>query len=127
MEEDEEDYTPYCKHCTACGNDGCCSATMCSPDHPDCAYSHTYLEDLKDEQGYFLFAFSKLKENDFFGYKDPFEKIYDNYIKSSNKAKEFDKLKIAYRASHVVFNLLDEFNYFDKGFDYFWKDSYEEN
>jgi hypothetical protein len=29
MIEKEEDYNPYCTVCTACGEDGCCSALAC--------------------------------------------------------------------------------------------------
>ena len=41
-----EDYNPYCPVCSGCGEDGCCSATMCQLSE-DGSYCQTYLEDLK--------------------------------------------------------------------------------
>lgn len=40
-----EEYNPYCPICSACGEDGCCSATSCKQ-HPDGDYCETYLKDL---------------------------------------------------------------------------------
>lgn len=42
----EENYSPYCKICTGCGEDGCCSAVHCEQ-HKDGRYCETYLRDLK--------------------------------------------------------------------------------
>lgn len=39
-------YDPYCKSCSACGIDSCCSAVTCKFDK-DCLYGSTYLNDLK--------------------------------------------------------------------------------
>ena len=44
--KNKEDYTPYCKVCTGCGEDGCCSAMNCNFSI-DCKYCETYLNDLK--------------------------------------------------------------------------------
>lgn len=43
---DEEQYSPYCPVCSACGEEGCCSATACVQ-HPDGHYCDSYLRDLK--------------------------------------------------------------------------------
>lgn len=44
--EDEEDYSPYCKVCESCGEDGCCSYLSCvfaSIDlNKECDYGETY-------------------------------------------------------------------------------------
>ena len=37
---------PYCKICSACGEDGCCSPLSCQQ-HPDGEYCQRYLTDLK--------------------------------------------------------------------------------
>lgn len=41
-----EDYNPYCPVCSGCGEDGCCSATICQQSE-DGSYCQTYLKDLK--------------------------------------------------------------------------------
>jgi len=38
--------TPYCKECTACGEEGCCSPLMCKQS-PNGDYCESYLRDLK--------------------------------------------------------------------------------
>jgi hypothetical protein len=42
----EEEYSPYCKICTNCGEEGCCSPVHCSMDK-DGSYCESYLKDLK--------------------------------------------------------------------------------
>lgn len=42
----EEDYSPYCPVCSGCGEEGCCSATLCEQS-PDGLYCKWYLRDLK--------------------------------------------------------------------------------
>jgi hypothetical protein len=49
------DEIPSCKICTACGEDGCCSATMCVQ-HKDGEYCQGYLEELKI--GYKMFEWT---------------------------------------------------------------------
>jgi hypothetical protein len=74
MIEEEEDYNPYCKICTACGEDGCCSALMCSFED-DCEYKQTYLAELRE------------------GYKftrEFYNKIYDKL--SEELKKEVDQI-----------------------------------
>jgi hypothetical protein len=46
MQEDDIEYSPYCKICDACGEDGCCSAASCKQ-HPDGHYCKGYLKELK--------------------------------------------------------------------------------
>jgi len=45
-EPNEDNYSPYCKVCGACGEDGCCSAMMCKHS-PDGDYCEHYLKELK--------------------------------------------------------------------------------
>jgi len=45
-EKDENKYDPYCKVCTGCGEDGCCSALCCQMDSKG-TYCESYLRDLK--------------------------------------------------------------------------------
>jgi hypothetical protein len=50
MTEEKEDYSPYCKLCTACGEDGCCSHLACFAtliENPECEYGKTYLRDAR--------------------------------------------------------------------------------
>ncbi len=42
----KEEYSPYCPVCSACGEDGCCSAIACKQD-PKGDYCKTYLKELK--------------------------------------------------------------------------------
>ena len=41
-----EDYSPYCKECGGCGEEGCCSPMMCTQS-PNGDYCQTYLIDLQ--------------------------------------------------------------------------------
>lgn len=47
LEEDGSLYEIYCKECTSCGVEGCCSALSCNPSSPNCLYPKTYINDLK--------------------------------------------------------------------------------
>ena len=44
--KDLEKFSPYCPECSACGEDGCCSALMCKMTK-NCRYPKTYLVELK--------------------------------------------------------------------------------
>ena len=46
MEKNNEEYSPYCKECDSCGEEGCCSPLVCKQD-PKGDYCQTYLKDLK--------------------------------------------------------------------------------
>lgn len=68
---DDEDLDDiYCKHCTACGEDGCCPPTMCKMEE-DGLYCEHYLELLKENYRFMLY----FAEN-YFGLYD---KIYDEF------------------------------------------------
>jgi hypothetical protein len=45
-QEAMENYNPYCPVCSACGEEGCCSAMACEQD-PNGDYCKGYLQDLK--------------------------------------------------------------------------------
>ena len=66
--------------CTGCGESGCCSPLHCDPDNPECHYPKTYTEDLK--LGYRTFEkwYDLLEENEWFGKKDEFMKIYHEML-----------------------------------------------
>lgn len=74
MIEEEEDYSPYCKICSACGENGCCSALMCRFED-GCEYKKTYLGELRE--GY---KFTK----------EFYNKIYDKL--SEELKKEVDQI-----------------------------------
>ncbi len=80
VEEDDDSYSPYCPVCTGCGEAGCCSPLHCEPDNPECQYPKTYIEDLK--LGYRTFEkwYNLLDENEWFGKKDEFMKIYHEML-----------------------------------------------
>lgn len=80
VEEDEDEGSPYCPVCTGCGELGCCSPLNCEPNDPRCHYPKTYTEDLK--LGYRTFErwYDLLEENNWFGKKDEFMKIYDEML-----------------------------------------------
>lgn len=71
----EEDYSPYCPECTACGEPGCCSVYMCQMAE-NCSYKGTYLKKLKEN-------YSLMEEF----YKSIYERLPEDL-----KA-EFDKLQ----------------------------------
>lgn len=45
--ENIEEYSPYCKLCSSCGESGCCSPMMCSFEE-GCEYRNTYITELKE-------------------------------------------------------------------------------
>jgi hypothetical protein len=75
-EEDDDNYSPYCPVCSGCGESGCCSPKNCTPDNILCQYPKTYTADLK--LGYRTWDkwYDLLDENDWFGKKEEFMKIY---------------------------------------------------
>jgi len=69
-----EDYSPYCKICDSCGEDGCCSALSCKQD-PNGDYCKTYLKDL--QFGYRMYKeLVNLLENDE-KYQKQIDEIWD--------------------------------------------------
>lgn len=71
---EEDNYSPYCKVCGACGEDGCCSAMMCKQS-PDGDYCQTYLNELRF--GYLM-------------YHDTYDLVIDQEAKKKRDAF-FDK------------------------------------
>ena len=74
-EEDELEYSPYCKICSSCGETGCCPVYMCTMED-GCKYKQTHLRELRE-------AYSLMEE------------FYNNtYKKLPEDLKiEFDKLE----------------------------------
>lgn len=68
---EEDDYSPYCKVCDGCGEEGCCIPTFCQQS-PDGKYCESYLLDLKF--GYLMFQ--ELHE---LIYNDP---LYEKEVKT---------------------------------------------
>jgi len=81
--EETEYESPYCKICSGCGEDGCCSALICQQ-HPEGSYCQTYLRDLK--YGYKMFdEIDKILPNDEEfkkKYEEIFHKVYDLIYKN---------------------------------------------
>lgn len=73
----EEDYSPYCKVCEGCGEEGCCSPIHCEQSQ-DGEYCKGYLRDLKF--GYLMYKdlYDLLKDDE--ESKKKIDAIYDiNY------------------------------------------------
>jgi hypothetical protein len=89
----EELYSPYCKICEACGEEGCCSA-MCCQQHSEGDYCKSYLADLKF--GYLMYKEMMKIVGDDPKYKQEIEAvfnrtynaIYVEYIEKSNTEDE---------------------------------------
>jgi hypothetical protein len=63
IEKEIEEESPYCEHCGACGEDGCCPPTRCEA--VKCKYGPGYIEDYKRMQTQWEVMFkglTKLKE-----------------------------------------------------------------
>ena len=74
--EDKENYSPYCPICSACGEDGCCSALSCKQ-HSDGHYCETYLKELR-----FGYALNKQFQRELYDklsteLKEEWDKIWD--------------------------------------------------
>ncbi len=77
--------SPYCKICSACGEEGCCSPLSCEQ-HPDGEYCQSYLTDLKFAYDFYQkisgYLCSSTKEND-----DKFNEVFNLlYEKHYNKS-----------------------------------------
>jgi len=72
----ENEYSPYCKICDSCGEDGCCSAVHCQQ-HPEGSYCKSYLNDLKF--GYRMFnSLSNYLDSKGIKFEDEeYDKIYN--------------------------------------------------
>jgi len=83
----QENYSPYCSVCGACGEEGCCSALVCSQEDGD--YCETYLKELR-----FGYAVNKQLHNELYNklskeLQEEWDKIwneaYDNIFKSDEE------------------------------------------
>ncbi len=70
----EEDYSPYCPICEACGEDGCCSAARCKQ-HPDGHYCQGYLKELRFSYWMYKDLMELVYEDP--NYKEAIDKIWD--------------------------------------------------
>jgi hypothetical protein len=78
----DTEYSPYCKICEACGEEGCCSA-MCCQQHPEGEYCQGYLMDLKFAYAMYREIYNMVSEDP--KYKEKIEELwhetYDNIYK----------------------------------------------
>ena len=86
MSEESEEYNPYCKVCTGCGEDGCCSALICEMS-PEGEYCETYLKDLELSHRCFKEIWDRFSDDErvdkIIG--EIFDKNYDIVYKDENK------------------------------------------
>jgi hypothetical protein len=86
-EKNWEDYSPYCSVCSGCGEEGCCSATICKQD-PNGSYCKTYLMDLKF--GYIMYKeLMKIIDGDK-KYEEQIDKIWDEVYDNVYRQKDED-------------------------------------
>lgn len=94
---EEDNYSPYCPVCSACGEEGCCSALMCRHD-PNGRYCAGYTDDLRF--GYAMYDdIMKIIHEEKEKYKELIEKIdgkfdenYDIFYRERFKqVQELDK------------------------------------
>ena len=76
----KENYNPYCKDCTACGEEGCCSAMMCKHTK-DGKYCEGYLLDLKFAYLMYQDTYDMIKPKK--KLKEIWDKNYDLIYKST--------------------------------------------
>jgi hypothetical protein len=74
MEEQIEEYDPYCKECGRCGEEGCCSPLGCKQS-PNGKYCEWYLRDLKF--GYYMYRQIDELVGDDEKYKEQIDKMFD--------------------------------------------------
>jgi hypothetical protein len=73
---EEENYSPYCEICSACGETGCCPVYMCTMED-GCKYKETHLRELKESyslmEEFYKHIYNKLPQD----LKEEFDKIED--------------------------------------------------
>lgn len=74
MKISQEEYNPYCPICSACGEEGCCSAMACQQ-HPDGDYCAGYLVDLKFSYIMYDYLINLVGEDE--KYKEQIDKMWD--------------------------------------------------
>jgi len=78
----EDNHSPYCPDCTACGESGCCSPLCCGFTE-GCHYKETYLRDLR--HGYYMYEWllkyywGNLPKEVQDAYDAEFDKSYDKF------------------------------------------------
>ena len=81
MDTDKNIDLPYCKICSACGEEGCCSPLSCQQ-HLDGEYCGTYLTDLKFAYDFYQkisgYLCTSTKENDD-KFNELFNELYEKY------------------------------------------------
>lgn len=84
----QENYSPYCPICSACGEDGCCSA-LCCQQHPDGDYCETYLKELRFgyalNKQFYKELYNKLSKELQEECDKIWEETYDNIFKSDEE------------------------------------------
>ena len=80
----EENYSPYCKECSGCGEEGCCSPLMCTQS-PNGDYCESYLRDLhfayKMDKYFMNNIYERLSEEMKNELDEAYDKIYDEVYK----------------------------------------------
>lgn len=79
---EQSKYDPYCPICSACGEDGCCSALVCEQ-HEDGHYCETYLKDLKlgyaMDKWFMTTLYDQLTDEQKQMYDNKWSELYDRY------------------------------------------------
>ena len=86
----EED-SPYCKDCTACGEEGCCSPLMCFSklvQKDTCMYGKGYLLDIELALKFTEWVFEYVDKNDVLTVKDANRKYRELIDKIYHKENE---------------------------------------
>ena len=84
---EEEFESPYCPICTGCGEEGCCSATICEQ-HPDGHYCGGYLKDLQFGYKMYHKLMELIYEDE--KYKEQIDVIRDDLYDKIYKVKDLD-------------------------------------
>jgi hypothetical protein len=78
-QQENDEYDPYCKICSGCGESGCCSPLSCEQ-HPEGHYCRGYLRDLQFGYRMFKDLFNLIDTNGDEDMKKSLDEIYDkNY------------------------------------------------
>ncbi len=93
---EENSYSPYCPECSACGEEGCCSALLCKmSENGD--YCQGYLKDLKYGYSVHNELLEMLGDDPI--YKEKVDEILDrNFDRFYTKETKVDNPEKAYRS-----------------------------
>jgi hypothetical protein len=86
IEDNDDDYNPYCKNCSSCGEDGCCSYLSCIrhavANNTGCNYPNTYLEEVFLRDAFLRLCFENMNKSkeitDFI--QDMYDKAYEDLV-----------------------------------------------